>query len=255
MLLQYYLLFPAVLGSAISTRSSKYQTRTIAGIEVPDTPLISKALDYARKNMDDQGYNHVVRSWLTGQASISHMSEDIQKTIDIEAYAISAILHDLGWSINPELISSDKRFEVDGAFTARDFLVREGGDEWDKHRIQLVWDAIALHTSRDIALYKESEVWTTSVGILTELVGPNVTMGLFGPGKVAVKQEEWDAIAKEFPRAGFKEYFREIMRGLCMTKPATTYTNFVGEYGERFVEGYSLEGKRTIDFLEKNILE
>ncbi|OCL06982.1 hypothetical protein AOQ84DRAFT_355212 [Glonium stellatum] len=255
MLLQYYLLFAAALGSAIPTVSYRNKTRTVAGIEVPDTPLISKALDYARKNMDDEGYNHVVRSWLTGQASLSHMPEKDQRGIDLEAYAISTILHDLGWSINPELISPDKRFEVDGANAARDFVISEGGDEWDKHRIQLVWDSIALHTTQDIAEYKEPEVALTNLGIVTEMVGPNISKGLFAPGQVAVTQEEFDAIAKVFPRAGFRTYFRGVMIGLCRTKPVTTYKNFVGEYGVRFVEGYSLQGKREIDLLESDVVD
>ena len=45
------------------------------------------------------------------------------------------------------MTSNDKQFEVDGAIAAREFLLREGNpEEWDKHRIQLVWDSIAFHT-------------------------------------------------------------------------------------------------------------
>jgi hypothetical protein len=37
--------------------------------------------------------------------------------------------------------SKDKRFEVDGANVAREFLKREG--ETDERKLQLAWDAIA----------------------------------------------------------------------------------------------------------------
>jgi hypothetical protein len=37
---------------------------------------------------------------------------------------------------------------------------------------------------------------------------------------------------------------------LCEVKPATTYDNTVGEWGDRYVEGYSRKGKLTQDLLE-----
>lgn len=51
-----------------------------------------------------------------------------------------------------------------------------------------------------------------------------------------------------------KEGLREICCRLCRTKPETTYDNFVGEYGERYIEGFSLAGKRVIDFMEAKSL-
>lgn len=41
-------------------------TKILAGVTVPDTPLITKALECARLNLNDVTYNHVVRSWLFG---------------------------------------------------------------------------------------------------------------------------------------------------------------------------------------------
>lgn len=43
-------------------------TKQIAGITVPDTPLIEASTDLARKHLDDWAYNHVMRSWLFGCA-------------------------------------------------------------------------------------------------------------------------------------------------------------------------------------------
>jgi hypothetical protein len=77
-------------------------------------------------------------------------------------------------SNNTKIVSKDKTFEVDGANAAREFLQREGGRAWDKHRIQLVWDAIALHTNSEINPYKELEVSYTAAGTLTEIVGPEI---------------------------------------------------------------------------------
>jgi hypothetical protein len=77
-------------------------------------------------------------------------------------------------SNNTEIVSNDKTFEVDGANAAREFLQREAGWGWNKHRVQLVWDAIALHTNRDVTPYKELEVTYTSVGTFTELAGVEI---------------------------------------------------------------------------------
>ncbi|OAF60449.1 hypothetical protein VC83_03597 [Pseudogymnoascus destructans] len=55
---------------------------------------------------------------------------------DLEVHAVAALLHDIGWDPTGELVSEDKRFEVDGANAARDFLHREV-PHWDKHRLLL----------------------------------------------------------------------------------------------------------------------
>ena len=122
-------------------------TRLFAGVQVPDTPLIAKALALCREHLSDLAHNHSVRSWLFG-CIIADKMPQLQDR-DLEAHAIAAILHDLGWDEKGEFTSEDKRFEVDGANAARDFLRREAQD-WDKHRLQLVWDAIALHTTPSI---------------------------------------------------------------------------------------------------------
>ena len=39
-------------------------TRLVAGVSVPDTPLISRAIEYAREHSEPYLFNHVMRSWL-----------------------------------------------------------------------------------------------------------------------------------------------------------------------------------------------
>ncbi|EKG15789.1 hypothetical protein MPH_06992 [Macrophomina phaseolina MS6] len=61
--------------------------------------------------------------------------------------------------------------------------------------------------------------------------------------------DEYDAITKAYPRLGLMSEVKEVMCGFCRTKPATTYDNTVGEWGEMFVEGYSRDGHRTAELL------
>ncbi|KAH6714603.1 hypothetical protein BKA61DRAFT_673924 [Leptodontidium sp. MPI-SDFR-AT-0119] len=108
----------------------------IAGVTVPDTPLITKALEFAREHLSDFTYNHVIRSWLYGEFLCSQLPEFQHR--DVELHAITAILHDMGWATSGNLVSTDKRFEIDGAEATRKFLMREGKKhDWGKHRLQL----------------------------------------------------------------------------------------------------------------------
>jgi hypothetical protein len=153
-------------------------TRVLAGVTVPDTPLITKALEYTRQYSTPDTYNHIVRSFLLGFI----IADKVLPDRDCEAHALAAIMHDLGFPLghppNSDIITTEKRFEVDGANAARRFLQREApAEEWDKHRLQLVWDAIALHTIGSIVFEKEPEVQACSYGIWADFQGPDRVPG------------------------------------------------------------------------------
>ncbi|PVH91403.1 hypothetical protein DM02DRAFT_545869, partial [Periconia macrospinosa] len=150
---------------------------------------------------------------------------------------------------DPKFSSPDKRFEVDGADFARSFVQREGGKKWDKNRQRIVWDAIALHGMINIARYKDFEVMLIPAAGVTEWSGPDAAKAQFGD-LITVTQAEWVQIAKEFPRDGSLEFFRSQMVNLCRTKPETTYDNYVGDWGEKYLANYTRMGHRAIDFAE-----
>lgn len=215
-------------------------TRVLAGVTVPDTPLIQDALDYARQHTTPGIFNHVVRSWLYGVIISSRVPAF--QSMDKEVHAIAAILHDLGWDPKGALITPDKRFEVDGANAAREFL-RSKAPSWDHHKQQLVWDSIALHSTPSFAAYKEVEVAAASIGIIADFSGPN---DVSAPG---LTWDEWNTIVEELPRSGFRDEVQRIAVHLCQTKKATTADNWVGQYGEKYIPGFNLTGYRTIDFI------
>ncbi|KAF1962014.1 hypothetical protein CC80DRAFT_488387 [Byssothecium circinans] len=225
-----------------------YMTRLIAGVAIPDTPTINASIALAQENLPTNGFNHVMRAWLNGQALINHLPSANRSTIDDEAFGVATILHDLGWAFNTSFVSTDKCFEVDGAEGARKFIREVGGSRWDKHRLQLVWDAVALHTNPDIARFKQPEVAYTSAGTFTEIVGPEVAKGIFGD-TITVNQSEWEAILEAYPRTNFRDYFVDTLATLCRIKPQTTYDNFLSGFGEDYVEGYNTTGKRTVDIV------
>jgi hypothetical protein len=230
-------------------------TRVHCGVTIPDTPLITAAIDYARKYSSDAVYNHVLRSFLFGFIITDKIHPPSKEPRDTEAHAIAAILHDIGFPLghppHGDIISKDKRFEVDGAHAARNFILQVsdpsiggGNANWDKHRAQLVWDAIALHTIGSVVFEKELEVRGCSYGIWADFQGPDrVPSGL-------LTWDEYKAVVTEYPRLGLMKELKDNMCALCETKPETTYDNTVGEWGDRYVEGYSRKGKLTQDLLE-----
>ena len=177
-----------------------------------------------------------MRSFLFGVVIASHLLQPGEK-FDAEAHALSAILHDLGWDKLGSFVSQERRFEVDGAIAARNFLAQSRhAERWPHHRSQLVWDSIALHTTPSISNFKENEVRICGLGISADFVGPD------GSPSGSLSLGEYDTIVKEYPRMGFVETVKDIFVGFCRTKPATTYDNVVGDIGEEYVQGYSRVG-------------
>ena len=76
------------------------------------------------------------------------------------------MFHDMG--LTHDRCSCDKRFEVDGANAARDFLQRYGISQQD---INKVWTAIALHTTPGIPEFMEPEIALVTAGVEMDVSG------------------------------------------------------------------------------------
>ncbi|RYP57457.1 hypothetical protein DL769_009462 [Monosporascus sp. CRB-8-3] len=192
-----------------------FPVRDIAGVTVIDTPLVRAAELYARQHSTGWAYKHVMRSWLFGTLIVQH-NDTLACAVDPEVHAVATLLHDLGWDphSNSSIVSGDRRFEVDGAIAAREFLQgHDDGRQWDDRRTQLVWDSIALHAERSISYYKEPTVQVVSKGIFLDFSGP-----AFG-----VTDAEYAAIAAQFPREDLRDGVNSTIVWLCETKPDTTY--------------------------------
>jgi hypothetical protein len=68
------------------------ETRVVAGVLVPDTPLITSAIKYARENSEPYLFNHVMRSWLFA-VSLAQLNRTAH---DGEVLAVATLLHDIG---------------------------------------------------------------------------------------------------------------------------------------------------------------
>lgn len=203
-------------------------TRLLAGVVVADTPLITRAIEYARGHSEPYLFNHVMRSWLFAV----RLAQLKQVAHDDEVLAVATLLHDLGLE---KAFSGPLRFEVEGANAARKFARNEGLDE---RRAQLIWDGVALNSTPSIGLYKETEISLCTSGI-------GLDWGGFG--YEALPETQIAEIVDAYPRLDMKQRFTNAVCWIVESRPATTYDNFARDFGERFVPGYKRPS--IVDFL------
>ena len=201
------------------TKSIDLSAQAIAGVNVPDSRLITEAIDYARKLYDPYLLNHAMRSWLFA-AKVGQLKNI---DCDLEVVAIGTILHDVGLTAG---VSGPNRFEVNGAAAARSFVKQRG---FSDRRAQLIWDLVALNSTVSIALHKEPEVALGTMGI---------GLDYGGFGFELIPPADMTKILSAFPRLKMKEKFADTCCRLVTAKPETSSDNFLRDFGERFVPGY-----------------
>jgi hypothetical protein len=193
------------------------QTRLIAGVSVPDGPLITAAIEHAQRLSEPYLFNHAMRSWLFAEAIGRTKGIDY----DREVVAIGTILHDIGLTASA---SGPNRFEVNGADAALSFIKGKGLSD---RQAQLIWDLVALNSTPSLALHKEPEVAVGTMGI---------GLDYGGSGVEALSTADVERILSAFPRLRMKQRFAE-----------TSHDNFLRDFGERFVPGYKTVS--TVDLL------
>lgn len=218
----------AAVCSGEVTRPRDIATRSVAGVLVPDTPLISRAISYARLHSEPYLFNHVMRSWLFAVS----IAEQRKVAYDAEVLAAATLLHDLGLA---KAFAGPLRFEVEGANAARKFAQGEGVDG---RRAQLIWDGVALNSTPSLGLHKEIEVSLCTTGI-------GLDWG--GWGYESLPASQIAEIVDAFPRLEMKQRFARDVCWVVETRPTTTYDNFARDFGERFVPGYKRPS--TVDLL------
>ena len=211
--------------------SSPFPSFPISGITIPTTPLIASALEYTKEHTSPTTVIHCLRS--TAFALILSRKIPALNKINPETVTLSTLMHDLGLATTKELLSKDKRFEVDGANLSKAFISSQpaASAEFSEERLNLIWTAIALHTIGSVsAEYPDPHVPIVHYGILADFAGPNFPGGL-------ISVEEYKEVVAAFPRLGFAEGVKEIMCNLCREKPETTFDNFASQFGVKFLEG------------------
>jgi HD superfamily phosphodiesterase len=179
---------------------------TIAGIEIPDTPLIRAATEFIRDAEDDLLFHHSRRVFLFGALQGRRLGLDP----NLELLYVGAMFHDIGLT-EPYRTTSTLRFEVDGANAARDFLLRHGVDESDARK---VWLGIALHTTPGVPEFLDPETALVTTGVETDVLGI---------GRDALTDDVLDAVTAAHPRPDFKRRILHAFTEGVRQRPDSTF--------------------------------
>jgi len=180
--------------------------QTLAGIRIPESKLAREATELVRDTESPLLFHHSTRVYLWG--ALAGVRKKLQ--FDPELLYVGAMFHDMG--LTEAYRSATERFEVDGANAARDFLRRHGIDQAS---IDIVWDAIALHTTPGIPQHKKPEV---------ALVTAGVEMDVLGLGYLDVPDAQREAVVAAHPRGDhFKEQILHAFNEGFRHKPETTF--------------------------------
>jgi HD superfamily phosphodiesterase len=179
---------------------------SIAGVRLPDSKLARAATELVRDTESDLLFHHSTRVFYWG--ALAGQRKNLK--FDPELLYVGAMFHDMG--LTKEYRSATERFEVDGANAAREFLRQQSIDE---AAIDIVWDAIALHTTPGIPQHKKPEV---------ALVTAGVEMDVLGLGYLDVPDAQREAVVAAHPRGDhFKEQILHAFHdGFCY-RPETTF--------------------------------
>lgn len=186
---------------------------------LPDSELCTAAIEYARTVSDPPLFHHVMRSALLAE----RIGRQQGVQYDREVLCVSVVLHDLGLT---KLAAVETRFEIEGADQAKSFLAERGMSE---RRVEIVWDAIALHTTAEIPLRKCPETALCQLGIAADL-------GIATPG--VVTDAVLDEVLTAYPWLDFHEALVTTLAGLHRKNPRAALSNAVADACERRVAGF-----------------
>jgi hypothetical protein len=226
---------PTTTGAGVPIESGEHslkvpgfaRAQTIAGITIPDTPLVRDVTALIRDAEDDLLFDHSRRVFLFG--ALQGRRRGLQP--DLELLYVGAMFHDIG--LTARYRTSSLRFEVDGANAARDFLLDHGADEAAARK---VWLSIALHTTPAVPEFLDPEIALVTAGVETDVLGIE---------RDDLPAEALAAVTAAHPRPDFKNRILQAFTDGMAHRPRTTF----GTVNADVLEHYDASFVRD-DFVE-----
>ncbi|MBV8247059.1 MAG: HD domain-containing protein [Comamonas sp.] len=180
----------------------------IDGVKIPDSKLAREITEMVRDTASPLLFQHSSRVYYFG--ALAGKKRGLK--FDPELLYCGCMFHDMG--LTHKHSSDCCRFEVDGANAASDFLKGHGISQKD---IDLVWTAIALHTTPGIPEFMDPVI---------ALVTAGVEMDVLGLTYPEYSDAERNAIVGAYPRTPqFKEDIIQAFYDGIKHKPQTTFGN------------------------------
>ena len=185
---------------------------------IPDSEICHKATQLVAEVSPTFLCNHCIRTFLFGDL----LGQRDGLKCDRELLYLGAVMHDLGLS---ERFDGKQRFEVDGADAARAFVLKHGlSDE----KAEVVWDAIALHTSLGIADCKQPEIALVHLGAGADVLGMRIA---------DIPSETVEQVVAAYPRVNFNLAMTELLVSQVKRKPQMAAFTWLAEVG-RCIHGF-----------------
>jgi hypothetical protein len=180
-------------------------TEVIAGVEIPESAVARAATDLVRAAADDLLFHHSRRVFLWGTLKGRYRGLEA----DPDLLYVGAMFHDLG--LTEKYRTTNRRFEIDGAETARSFLLGHGYSDADARQ---VWYAIALHTTPGVPEHLAPEIGLVTLGVEADVLGFDLDQ---------ITPEQIAEVTAAHPRPDFKNRILTAFYDGMKDRPDTTF--------------------------------
>lgn len=192
----------------------------IAGVEIPDSAAVAEATRLIEATNNPLLFHHSRRVFLFGSIHARVLGLEP----DPELLYLASLFHDTG--LLTPFSETEQRFEIDGADHAQAFLLKHG---FSSQAVEVVWNAIALHTTPGIPGRMGPEVAATNLGVLTDAIGLRLD---------ELDTAVVDEITAVHPRGDFKNEFVQTFHEGLKHRPDTTYGTINADILEHFEPGF-----------------
>jgi hypothetical protein len=169
----------------------------------PQTDLAVEAMGFVRGITQAAIFNHSMRTYLYGRFLGEAQGLLPDRDYDDELLFLGCVLHDAGLG---ERGNGEQRFDLDGADLAAGWLAEHGVAP---ERVEVVWDAIALHLTFEIASRKRPEIALVTAGAGYDL----------GPNGHALPEGYAERVHAVLPRLHAAAVLRDAIVGQSLKKP------------------------------------
>ncbi|MFD8078704.1 HD domain-containing protein [Streptomyces sp. NPDC059718] len=195
-------------------------TEIVAGVEIPETAAVAEATRLIQKTTSPLIYHHSRRVFVFGAIHARRLGLDP----DPELLYLASMFHDTG--LMTPFSCVEQRFEVDGADHARKFMLERG---FPATSADVVWTAIALHTTPGIPHRMGPEIAITNLGVLTDVLGLDLD---------ELDRAQVEEVIALHPRGDFKNEFLQAFVDGLQHRPETTNGTVNADVLEHFIPGF-----------------
>jgi hypothetical protein len=182
--------------------------------------LARAATEQIRDTTTELIFHHSRRVFLFGSLQSRKFGIDP----DAELLYVAALFHDTG--LVPPYRGTAQRFEMDSADAARAFLISRG---FSRPETDVVWSAIALHTTPEVPYGLDPVIAATTAGVETDVLGLRLD---------AIDTVDVDAVTSAHPRPNFKSEILQAFADGFKDRPDTTFGTVNADVLEHFVPGF-----------------